>query len=446
QLSARSQERAVPTSRVGRLVNYGGLLASVTLGAISEITKGQLGLKQVDNLSKKTGSAFLTEANVQKIVNTLCRMRGAALKLGQMLSIQDNALIAPELLAIFERVRNSADFMPKWQLENVLKKEIGADWKSKLLEFDEKPFAAASIGQVHRGVLLDGREVAIKIQYPGVGDSIDSDINNLMTILNMASLLPKELYAENAVEVARRELAWEVDYVREAQSARKFKELLKDDPEIGIPEVIDELSSRQVITSELINGMPLDKIKDLSPETINKVCYKILHLCLREVFEYRFMQTDPNWSNFFYDPEADKIYLLDFGASREYSKSFVDHYIKIIRGAAIGDEQMVVDNSIALHFLTGYESKVMVKAHVDAVMILGEPFKQSKPFNFGTQDTTRRIMDLIPIMLRHRLTPPPEEVYSLHRKLSGSFLLCAKLGAVMECKTLFDEVWNKYEF
>ena len=88
----------------------------------------------------------------------------------------------------------------------------------------------------------------------------------------------------------------------------------------------------------------------------------------------------------------------------------------------------------------------MVNAHVDAVMILGEPFRKDEPFDFQNQETTRRIHDLIPVMLRHRLAAPPEESYSLHRKLSGSFLLCTKLGAHMLCKDVFDNVWNNYKF
>ena len=157
-------------------------------------------------------------------------------------------------------------------------------------------------------------------------------------------------------------------------------------------------------------------------------------------------QTDPNWSNFFYNKFTNKIYLLDFGATRMYSKKFVDQYIRIIRGAADNDRAAVLKWSQSLKFLTGYETKAMEDAHVDAVLILGEPFANEGKFDFSVQKTTKRINDLVPVMLKYRLTPPPEETYSLHRKLSGAFLLCAKLKANFDCKTMFDKVWNEYKF
>lgn len=137
---------------------------------------------------------------------------------------------------------------------------------------------------------------------------------------------------------------------------------------------------------------------------------------------------------------------MDFGASRTYSRKFVDIYIRIIKSAADNDREGVLKWSRELKFLTGYETKTMEDAHIDAVLILGEAFAKNDIFDFGTQNTTRRINDLVPVMLQHRLTPPPEETYSLHRKMSGAFLLCAKLKSKIKCKDLFDEIWNNYKF
>nr|KAG5695949.1 hypothetical protein BaRGS_017530 [Batillaria attramentaria] len=339
--------------------------------------------------------------------------------------------------AVFQ---NAASF-PK-----ALNKELGSDWRSKFESFEDKPFAAASIGQVHRGVTLDGKEVAIKIQYPGVAQSIDSDINNLMSVLNVGNILPEGLYVDSVIKVAKRELAWEVDYVREAECSNRFRELLKDDPILYVPEVISDLSTHHVLTTEFVEGLPLDKCTELDQETRNKIGTGILRLCLKELFEWRFMQTDPNWSNFLYNPVDEKLVLLDFGASREFSKKFVDSYIKVIHAAASGDKEGILVGSREMGFLTGYETKVMEDAHCEAVRILGEAFSRPGEYDFSQQSTTARIQSLIPIMLKHRLTPPPEETYSLHRKMSGAFLLCVKLGSRVECKDLFDDIWDNYKF
>ena len=287
----------------------------------------------------------------------------------------------------------------------------------------------------------------MKIQYPGVAKSIDSDLNNLSILLTASRLLPKGLFLDKTIANARTELAWECDYVREAECASRFKFLLADDTDVfKVPDIIQDACGAQVLTAEYMNGAAVTKLPNLTQPQRDWVGSNILRLCLREITEFHFMQTDPNWTNFLFNPQDQKLELLDFGASRDYPNEFIDPYVRILSAASRGDRDTIEHYSIELGYLTGHENRSMVEAHVDSVMTLAEPFGIEAPevYDFRDQTITDRVRGLIPTMLRERMAPPPEETYSLHRKLSGAFLLCARLGSRVRCREMFAEAMEKY--
>jgi aarF domain-containing kinase len=436
------RESRVPESRFGRLWQYGGLATSMAFGAVGE------GFKRFTG-SGSDGSLVLSEANMNRLVAKLSKMRGAALKLGQMMSFQDSKVLPATINTILQRVQDSADYMPPSQRNQVLVRSLGENWRDLYSSFEERPFAAASIGQVHKATLAsNGKEVAVKVQYPGVRNSIDSDLNNLSLLLTASRLLPKGLYLDKTIANARTELGWECDYEREAEACIRFRQLLRsENATFSVPEIYPEACGPDVLTSEFMHGKGVTKIPDLTQSERDWIGTHILRLCLRELMEWRFMQTDPNWTNFLYNRPAQKLELLDFGASRDFPAKFVEPYVELLIAAGKGDRETCRDRSIELGYLTGRESPEMLAAHIDSIFTLGEPFNDNAPdvYDFENQTITDRVRANIGLMLRERMAPPPEETYSLHRKLSGAFLLCARLRSRIRTRDMFADavvVWE----
>ncbi|PWY98904.1 ABC1-domain-containing protein [Testicularia cyperi] len=444
----------VPSSRLGRLFHYGGLGAGLAFGAAGSLFRGASG----SGADGESQNPFMSEQNVARLVDKLSTMRGAALKLGQFLSIQETKLLPPQIEQVLLRVQNSANYMPVWQMNRVMSHELGgADWRERhFKEFDDVPFASASIGQVHSAVLRDdfpdpdiaGKKVAVKVQFPGVRESIDSDLSYLRWLVSASALLPKGLFLENTLRVMGQELKDECDYAREAEMGRRFREVLRDSTEFEVPKVVDQLSTAKVLTTEMMRGRPLSMASRYTQETRDRIAGSILNLALSELFRFRLMQTDPNWSNFLYNERTGRIQLIDFGATREYSKQFMDDWLRMLQAAVRGDHVECIEWSRKVGYLTGQESEAMEKAHVESMIALGEPFRASapEPYPFESQTITDRVKAQIPLMLRERLTPPPQETYSLNRKLSGAFLLCARLKAHVHCRRLFEAIEKEYRF
>ncbi|KAI3693833.1 hypothetical protein L1987_76786 [Smallanthus sonchifolius] len=440
------KERKVPSTPFSRALGFAGLGAGLAWGTVQESARRLVFGKTESQGNQSAISPFLSEKNAERLALALCRMRGAALKLGQMLSIQDESLVPAPILAALDIVRQGADVMPRSQLNQVLDSELGPNWSSKLKNFDYNPLAAASIGQVHQAVTKDDIQVAMKVQYPGVADSIESDIENVKLLLDYTNLIPEGLYLDRAMKVAKEELSRECDYELESSNQKTFRELLSNVDGFYVPFVVDELSSKKVLTTELVYGIPIDKVALLDQETRSYVGKNLLELTLMELFVFRFMQTDPNWSNFLYNEATRSINLIDFGAARSYPKRFVDDYLRMVVACANCDREGVIEMSKRLGFLSGKESEVMLEAHVQAAFVVGLPFAKPGDYDFRANNITQSLSNISGTMLRHRITPPPDEVYSLHRKLAGAFLACIKIGAVVSCRDLLLQVYESHEF
>ena len=182
------KSRPIPSSRLSRMTRIGSLAGKIAGSVVS-----QGAAKLLSGQRPALSDLVLTPKNIQRITDQLATLRGAAMKLGQLISMDGGELLPPELSAILARLREDADPMPKAQLQAVLDSALGQGWQDKLLYFSYAPIAAASIGQVHKAITFDGETLAMKVQYPGIGDSINSDVDNVASIIKLSGLLPGSL-------------------------------------------------------------------------------------------------------------------------------------------------------------------------------------------------------------------------------------------------------------
>ncbi|GAW83496.1 hypothetical protein, conserved [Plasmodium gonderi] len=440
----------VPVSPLSRATVFGKVLFDIAKNSSVEYIKSRLtnGFANRDDKSVRNSDnlrdVIINEKNAEILANGLSKMRGVVLKLGQMISLQDEHL-SPILVKAFKLVSNSADVMPKGQLISVLKKEMGSDYEKKFDSFNYTPFASASIGQVHKAI-INNKKVAVKIQYPGVYESIDSDIKNLLFINQYTNLILKNLYIENLCREIKKELKCECDYINEAKYYALFKNIFQHSKYFYVPTVYSEYVTKHILVTSYVEGITLDEVAQRCPQAIrDSIGQRILYLCLHELFVFKIMNTDPNLGNFLYNVENDKLCLIDFGATRFYKNEFVDNYLRLVKASLEEDKSKIYHYSYELNFLTGKENEEMKNSHIKSVILVGEPFKSST-YNFTNNDIAKQIYKLLPKIIYNRLVPPRSEIYTLHRKLSGAYLICMKLKARVKAAHIFNSIYENYKF
>ena len=382
--------------------------------------------------------ALMSGASAKRLAERLARLRGAAMKIGQMVSLQGADVLPPEFAQALAILRSQAVPMPPQQLRRVLGREYGTGWERRFASFEFEPVAAASIGQVHRATAVDGRDLALKIQYPGVARSIASDVDNVAALLRLINLLPVELDVSALADEAKRQLTREADYLSEARFLERYAQLVSDEPALLVPRVHHDLTTTRILAMDFVDAEPLDALIQASQRRRNALGAVLERLLFRELFEFRVMQTDPNFANFLYEPKSGRLALLDFGATRDFEPDFVANYARISRAVIDGDRDAVAREAVRIGYVDADDSAARVAAVVDMCLLVCEPLRQAGRYDFGASTLPARVRDLgMELAVRRRLLrPPPAPTLFLHRKLLGSFLLLARIGAQVDAQAL----------
>ncbi|MEZ5447895.1 MAG: AarF/ABC1/UbiB kinase family protein [Thiolinea sp.] len=339
------EQARIPSSRLARLSRLGVLAGGVAGGMLAE------GARQLAAGKRpKANELLLTPANVRRVTEQLAQLRGAAMKVGQLLSMDAGEMLPAELSAILARLRSEAKPMPLSQLAAILEENWGKGWEQRFRQFSFKPLAAASIGQVHDAHTRDGRHLALKIQYPGIRASIDSDVDNVATLLRVSGLLPKHLDMRPLLEEAKQQLQAEADYRQEAAWMQRYAELLAGAEDFSLPAVHEDFSTTAILAMDFMHGVPVESLAGAAQPERDRVVSLLLALLFREIFEFRLVQTDPNFANYQYDSAQQRLILFDFGATRAYPQSIVDGYRQLMLGALQDDRAQMDAGAAAIGF------------------------------------------------------------------------------------------------
>jgi len=416
----------VPAHRLSRFGNLASLASRVAGGMLAEgarqLAKGQLPAKR---------DLLLTPANMQRVADQLAHLRGAAMKIGQLLSMDAGELLPPALTEVLARLRANANPMPAKQLAQVLQREWGDNWQRHFVDFTFVPIAAASIGQVHQAYHDNGKRLAVKIQYPGVRQSIDSDVDNVAALLRISGLLPKEVNYQGLLEEAKIQLKHEADYLLEARHLNQYRQYLIHDTDYRLPEVLTELTTPNILVMSYVEGSHIESLVHASQAERDRVMTLLFSLFFRELFEYRLVQTDPNFANYLYDHTRQQLVLLDFGACREYPASFSQGYQQLFNAALYDNQPSMVQALTQIGFFSQQILPEQKQAVLNLVKLACEPLKHAGAFDFGVSDLAIRLREAgtaLSMQQNYWHTPPADAIF-LHRKIAGLYLLAARLKA-----------------
>jgi len=403
----------VQTGRLRRLSRLAYLTARTTGDLLAQQARRKLGGEESPDLRKAA----------ERILGTLGELKGAALKLGQALAMDPDALPAEARRIVAKLLAQAPQRMSFEQVATVVRAELGKDPDELFASFDREPLAAASLGQVHGARLRDGREVVVKVQYPGVDRALESDLANAAILVRGLSLTGETLDGRPYYEEVRSSLLRELDYVQEAEQCRSYADAARRFPELVVPEVVKDFSSLRVLCLTRLRGPHLLEVIESNPSEEER--YRVGRLLAFAIwgpfYAARRIHADPHPGNFLVLPDG-RLGVLDFGATKLLSEPFAATYRTFLEANAQGKRAMQVGPLLeraGFRFL-GDDVEEAYAFCQQLAQIVERPIETDDPYDFGEDPMVQDVRRLMQSNPRLVLTiKPPAEAVLFYRAATG---------------------------
>ncbi len=401
-------EETLPKSRAGRSAKLGaaiGAQAARTAGTAA----ANVGRSEEDAKERLANRHLETAV---KMASTLGQMKGAAMKIGQLASFVDVDFLPPEYREIYQeqlaKLRTSAPPMPWSQVKQILSEEYeGRKLKDLFAQFEREAFAAASIGQVHRARLHDGRAVAVKVQYPGIAEALEADLRNAGMLVRLGKALAPGLDAKAIAGELRERVLEELDYEYEAQNQRAFARAYAGHPFIYVPEVHTKLSRQRVLVTELVNGIGFEEVTELPKKERNRFGEIVFRFCFGSIYHLQHFNADSHPGNYLL-MEDGRVAFLDFGMTKRLEHRQIELEQSTLRAAFNDDAEELRDGLAELGFLRD-GGKIDVERLLEHVKIVGGWYIRDEKI----EPSPRYVMKVIEVT-----SDPRSEFYDLVRQES----------------------------
>jgi len=422
-VSRRRNAAGITTSRWGRLWRlWMSTLRLVWRRALHAVAGLFMNAAQRAALDKARA-----EAAGKEVLQTMGHMKGALMKLGQIVSFMDDTL-PPEFQAELRKLQASAPPMPYELVESVIRLELGKEPDLAFAELERTAMAAASIGQVHRAVLPDGTRVAVKVQYPGVDRAIQADLQNYGLLMGAINMMTPTLDAKPIVDELTSRLSEELDYRSEADNVEVFRGIYDGHPQIVVPRVFRSHSSQRVLTTELLEGLPFYEFVEKGSDEDKRRAVETLHtFCFDSLYQHHIFNGDPHPGNYLFLPGG-RVGFLDFGCVKRFEPAFLADFRQMNRLYLLQDRDAFYAQALKLRFiLPNATEKVDRDWLYDYLRYYYLPILHDREFVF-TADYCKRAVGVMFGPNMRKLNMPGDFVM-LNRITFGLNSIFAQLGA-----------------